>query len=179
MNSAPNRSRSLIPPGTFVQLRWWSGRQRALAASVAVVTFVLIGEVGQTLPNTAHGRVYPVEWWNYLTLVMSAVLLGLIAGTFVVRAGRRIAAGAGGGAVGTIAAIAMACPVCSPLAIPLLGTGGALTFLTPHRALISLASVLLLAVTLLLRLRASTRCAVVAPASPADVRTGATMPSGT
>ncbi|MBJ7608712.1 MAG: hypothetical protein JF887_04680 [Candidatus Dormibacteraeota bacterium] len=178
MNFTPNRPRSLIPPGTFAQLRWWSGRQRAVAASVAVVTFVLIGEVGQTLPNTAHGRSYAVEWWNYFTLVMSAVLLGLIAGTFVVRAGRRIAAGAGGGAVGTIGAIAMACPVCSPLAIPLLGTGGALTFLTPHRALISLASVLLLAVTLLLRLRASTRCAV-APASPPNVRTGATVASGT
>lgn len=152
----------LVPPGTFRQLRMWTGRQWVVAAAVALAALVVIGEVGQTLPNTAHGRTYPVEWWNYLTLILSSGLLGLTAATFVVRSGHRVAAGVGSGAAGSIAAIAMACPVCSPLAIPLLGAGGALSFLTPHRGLISLLSVVMLLVTLLLRLRASTRCGVAA-----------------
>ena len=54
----------------------------------------------------------------------------------------------------------MACPVCSPLAIPLLGTSGLLAFLVPERRFIALVSVAMLALTLLLRLRASTTCAV-------------------
>lgn len=130
---------------------------------MALVAFLVIGEVGQTLPNASHGRTYPVEWWNYLTLFASAVLLGLTAATFMARGGNRVAASAGSGLAGTVAAIAMACPVCSPLAIPLLGVGGALSFFTPHRGVISLVSVVMLALTLLLRLRASTRCDIPVP----------------
>lgn len=160
MSSRVLNSRSrLLPPGIFLQLRWWSRRQWIVAAVVTVLAFVVIGEIGETLPNASHGRSYPVEWWNYATLALSAVLIGLTAGTFVVRTGHRVATGAGSGAAGTVAAIAMACPVCSPLAIPLLGVGGALSFLTPLRGVISLVSVAVLAVSLLLRLRASTRCA--------------------
>lgn len=61
---------------------------------------------------------------------------------------------------GTVAAIVMACPVYSPLAITLLGTGGLLAFLMPDRGWLALGSVVLLAVTLLLRLRAGTKGAV-------------------
>ena len=150
-------------PGTFRQLGSWSPRQWTVAVAVALVAFFVIGEVGETLPNASHGRTYPVEWWNYLTLIASAVLLGLTAATFMVRAGHRAAAGAGGGLAGTIAAVSMACPVCSPLAIPLLGAGGALSFFTPHRGVIGLLSVVMLALTLLLRLRASTRCDIPVP----------------
>jgi hypothetical protein len=53
------------------------------------------------------------------------------------------------------------------LAIPLLGTSGLLAFLVPERGLIALVSVAMLAVTLLLRLRASTTCAVNLTPAPA------------
>ena len=74
-----------------------------------------------------------MQWWNGVTLAVSAALLGLIAATFAAPGGRRVLAGAGSGSAGTVAAIVMACPVCSPLAIPLLGTGGLLAFLVPDR----------------------------------------------
>lgn len=131
--------------------------------------FLIIGEIGETLPPESVGRVYPVEWWNWATLFASAVLIGLIgliAATFAAPGGRRGLASAGSGSAGTVAAIVMACPVCSPLAIPLLGTGGLLAFLTPDRGWVALASVVLLGVTLLLRLRASATCAVNPDASP-------------
>ena len=123
-----------------------------------MLAFVVIGEVGQTLPPTDFERIYPVEWWNWATLFVSAALIGLIVATFTVPGGRRAAAGASSGAGGVVAAIAMACPVCSPLVIPLLGTGGLLAVLTPDRAWLALASIVLLAATLLLRLRAGNTC---------------------
>jgi len=153
----------LLSMQTIMQLRWWSTPQRLVAAVVFVVVFGVIGEVGQTLPPADAGRTYPVEWWNWVTLAVSAALIGLIVATFVRPGGHRALAGAGSGSAGTIAAIVMACPVCSPLAIPLLGTGGLLAFLVPDRGLIALASIVLLAITLLLRLRAATSCAVSLP----------------
>ncbi len=151
----------LLSATTLQQVRWWSAGQWRLATAVSVAAFFVIGEIGQTLPPENTGRMYPVEWWNWATLFASAVMIGLTAATFVTPGGRRRGfAGAGSGSAGTVAAIAMACPVCSPLAIPLLGTGGALAFLTPNRGWVALASVVLLALTLLLRLRASTTCAV-------------------
>ncbi len=54
----------------------------------------------------------------------------------------------------------MACPVCNPLAIPLFGSAGVLSFLAPERGVIALLSVALLALTLLLRLRTARSCQV-------------------
>jgi len=160
----------LLSVQTIMQIRWWSTPQRYVAAVVFVLAFVVIGEVGETLPPANTGRVYPVEWWNWVTLAVSAALIGMIAATFVRPGGRRALAGAGSGSAGTIAAIVMACPVCSPLAIPLLGTGGLLAFLVPDRGWIALASIVLLALTLLLRLRAASSCAVnLGPLAPASV----------
>jgi len=155
----------LFSPVTLGQLRLYSKRQWALVAVVAVAAFVAIGSVGETLPWSSAGRVFAVQWWNWATLIASSVLLGLIAATFVTagsRGGATRGAGSatGSGLAGTVAAIAMACPVCSPLAIPLLGVGGTFAFLRGDRGWLALASVLILGLTLLLRLRASTGCSV-------------------
>jgi hypothetical protein len=153
----------LLSMQKIAQLRWWSTPQRLVAAVVFVLIFGVIGEVGQTLPPANAGRTFPVQWWNWVTLAASAALIGLIVATFIRPGGRRALAGAGSGSAGTIAAIVMACPVCSPLAIPLLGTGGLLAFLVPDRGWIALASIVLLALTLLLRLRAASSCAISLP----------------
>ncbi len=159
---------ALLSAATLTQPRWWSVGQWRLSAAVFVIAFLLIGEIGQTLPPESAGRMYPIEWWNWVTLLTSAALIGLIAATFAVPGGRRGLAGAGSGSAGTVAAVVMACPVCSPLAIPLLGTGGFLAFLVPDRGWVALASVVLLALTLLLRLRAATTCAVNLGPTPAS-----------
>lgn len=56
----------------------------------------------------------------------------------------------------------MACPACSPLAIPLFGAAGVLSFLAPERGLIALLSIVLLTVTLVLRLRTNRTCSIAA-----------------
>ena len=144
-------------------VRYWSSQQWRTAVIAASVAFLAIGTVGQTLPWTSSGRTFPVVWWNYVTLVASSLLIGLIVPTFVVAAGRRrsrVVGAASTGVAGTAATIAMACPVCNPIVIPLLGAGGAFAFLAPDRGVIALASVVLLALTLVLRLRATASCRV-------------------
>jgi hypothetical protein len=60
----------------------------------------------------------------------------------------------------------MACPVCNPLAIPIFGAAGVLSFLAPYRGVIALASIALLALTLLLRLRTTGACQLPPPTEP-------------
>lgn len=156
----------LLSSASFNQLRWWSRRQWMVVATVSLLAFLAIGWVGQTLPPTWNHRGYALEWWNWVTLPVSALMLGLIAGTFTLATRRRFVAGAGSGGVGMVAAVVMACPVCSPLAIPLLGTGAALSFLTPYRGWMALLSLGLLSWTLLLRLRASSSCTIAMTGKP-------------
>jgi hypothetical protein len=113
----------------------------------------------------------PVQWWNYVTLILSPPLIALIAATFVPagqprRSCRWGKTGTGiGGAAGTLA---MACPVCNPLAIPIFGAAGVLSFLAPYRGVIALTSIVLLAVTLLLRLRTARTCQIAPHAGPSS-----------
>jgi hypothetical protein len=156
------------------QMAMWPRRQWKAAGWAYLVALLLMGVAGETLPGASAGRVVPVQWWNYVTLALSPPLIALIVATFVPdgqsrRSRRRGKAGAGaGGVAGTLA---MACPACSPLAIPVFGAAGVLSFLAPYRGVIALASVALLALTLVLRLRTTRTCLLAPPASQ-DLRAG-------
>ena len=143
------------------QLASFSRRQWKVAGWSYLAALLIMGVAGETLPGASVGRVVPIQWWNYVTLVLSPPLIALIAATFVPpsqpRGGRRWAktGTSVGGAAGTLT---MACPVCNPLAIPIFGAAGVLSFLAPYRGLIALLSIVLLAVTLLIRLRTTRTC---------------------
>jgi hypothetical protein len=113
----------------------------------------------------------PVQWWNWLTLALSPPLIALIAGTFVTEGQSkrtRVTGKASTGAGAAVGTIAMACPACSPLAIPLFGASGLLSFLAPMRGLIAALSILLLLVTLAIRLRTSRACRIAQLPRPDD-----------
>ena len=157
------------PAQIIAEVRGFSSRQRQVGTTVGAAAFLLMGVVGETLPGASIGRAVPVEWWNYATLILSPLLIGLIAATFAQDTEPKVTrldgtkAGAGiGGLVGTVA---MACPACSPLAIPLFGTAGVLSFMAPERGLIALLSVVLLAATLSLRVGGSRVCRLPSSAS--------------
>ena len=143
------------------QLTAFSRRQWKVAGWSYLAALLIMGTVGETLPGASAGRVVPLQWWNYVTLLLSPPLIALIAATFVPagqpRRGRRWAK-TGTGAGGAAGTLAMACPVCNPLAIPVFGAAGVLSFLAPYRGLIALLSVALLAITLLIRLRTTRTC---------------------
>lgn len=152
------------------QLRGWTRRQWRVVGWTYLGSLLLMGVVGETLPGASYGRVVPVEWWNWLTLALSPPLIALIAGTFVTEGQSRRARATGKastGAAATIGSIAMSCPACSPLAIPLFGASGLLSFLAPLRGLIAALSIVLLVVTLVIRLRASHACRIRPPRPPA------------
>ncbi|MDA8329810.1 MAG: hypothetical protein M0027_01100 [Candidatus Dormibacteraeota bacterium] len=152
---------ALLAAVPVAQLRLFSRRQRKVAAEAYLIALVLMGVVGETLPGASMGRVVPVTWWNWVTLALSPPLIALIVATFVTTGDRRwirrrdkVQTGVGGFA-GTVA---MACPVCNPIAIPIFGAAGILSFLAPLRGVIALASIALLALTLALRLRTMATC---------------------
>lgn len=151
------------------QLATWSRRQWKVAGWSYLAALLIMGVAGETLPGASAGRVVPIQWWNYLTLILSPPLIALIMATFVPpgqpRRARRWAK-AGTGVAGAAGTLAMACPVCNPLAIPIFGAAGVLSFLAPHRGLIALLSIALLALTLLLRLRTAQTCQRTPPADP-------------
>jgi hypothetical protein len=150
------------PPQIATEIRGFSRTQWQVGAGTAVAAFLLMGVVGETLPVASIGREAPVEWWNYLTLVLSPILIGLVAATFAREDEPEVArpdgTKAGAGVGGLIGTVAMACPACSPLAIPLFGTAGVLSFLGPDRGLIALLSIALLAMTLSIRVGGSQAC---------------------
>lgn len=120
-----------------------------------------MGGIGKTLPGASHGRVVPVEWWNWVTLGLSPPLIALIAATFVPHGqprSARLREGTGAVVGGIVGTVAMACPVCNPVAIPLFRTAGAISALAPERGLIALLSIPLLVRTLALRLRTIRTC---------------------
>lgn len=157
--------------GAILGLRSFSSRQWRMAVWWALGSFMAMGIAGETLPGASLGRAAPVQWWNYLTLVISPTLIGLCAATFVASEPRRsrLRGATGAGMGGVIGTVAMACPVCNPLAIPIFGSAGVLSFAEPERGEIALLSILLLVLTLVLRLRVVRSCHPPAQ-SPSDSR---------
>ncbi len=112
----------------------------------------------------------PVTWWSYPTLIITAVLGGLLAGTYVRQAGptdptlddiddidaptRR------GGIAGLMAFFAVGCPVCNKLVIVALGTTGARQWFEPVQPLLAVVSLVLLAWALRARLRSADSCRI-------------------
>lgn len=153
------RAQSRLAP--VQQVAAWSRRQWKVAGWSYLAALLIMGVAGETLPGASAGRVVPVQWWNYVTLALSPPLIALIAATFVPvgqSRGTRRRGKAGAGAGGVAGTLAMACPVCNPLAIPVFGAAGVLSFLAPYRGVIALASVALLALTLAFRLRTTRTC---------------------
>jgi hypothetical protein len=148
---------------TVLQVGGWTRRQWRVVGWTYLGSLLLMGAVGETLPGASYGRVVPVQWWNWLTLALSPPLIALIAATFVTGGQTkksRAAGKASTGAGAAVGSIAMACPACNPLAIPLFGASGLLSFLAPLRGLIAALSIILLLVTLVIRLRATRACRI-------------------
>jgi hypothetical protein len=158
----------------------WSARRWRTAAVGALATALLIGLPTDVIPNPVFGRPVPVTWWSYLVLIVTAILAGLLLGTYVrepaVPEGAAlvgVAAGSGagselvladdrntrlGGMGGLLSFFAVGCPVCNKIVVIALGATGARTWFEPVQPLLAVASAVLLAVALRARLRAADTC---------------------
>ena len=154
-------------PSAWRTLRRWTPRQVAVAALGAVAVALLIGVPTDVIPNPVFGRPVPVTWWSYPTLVVTAVLGGLLVGTYV----RRDSAPPStldeidrptrnGSVAGLLSFFAVGCPVCNKLVIVALGTTGARQWFEPIQPLLAVASIVLLAWALRARLRSVDACRI-------------------
>ena len=137
------------PSSLLPGLRQFGFREWALAVVAGVGYAILIGIPMVMIDTPWFGRMTPVRPQDRIVWVVSAVLMGLIAATFVRWprnvANKRVTVG------GFLSYLAIGCPICNKVAIMLLGVSGALTFFGPAQLVLGILSVLLLGWALLLR----------------------------
>ncbi len=142
----------------------WSPCQWRVALAGAVGTALLVGLPTDVIPNPVFGRPVPVTWWSYPTLVVTAVLGGLLLSTYVRtgtledvsvdRPGRM------GGVGGLLSFFAVGCPVCNKIVLVALGSSGAMNVFAPLQPLLAIASLIVMAVALRVRLDNTLSCRV-------------------
>ena len=155
----------------LAELQSWTIRRWVIAVAVAMIVILLVGLPTDVIPNPVFGRPVAVTWWSYPVLVVTGMLSGLLAATYV-RDDRFIAADSltdadervarAGGFAGVLSFFAVGCPVCNKLVVIALGTVGARRWFEPFQPLLAVGSVVLMAVALRARLRNATSCPVPA-----------------
>jgi hypothetical protein len=145
------------------------GMRRFLVALVAGAGWLVLSGVPTGLIDTPlFVRMTPAGWWNYLLWAAGAVLIGLLAATYVAGPRRYRPAPSHGGKVfggGLLSVFAVGCPVCNKLVVLALGASGALTYFAPLQPLLGLFTLGLLLYALRARLDGERSCAVDVPES--------------
>ncbi|HSP04181.1 MAG TPA: hypothetical protein VLR27_11795 [Acidimicrobiales bacterium] len=145
----------------------WPTRRWAVAAAATAAYVLVVGIPTDLVPNPFFGREIPPTWWSWPSLVVSAVLAGLLAATYVGTGdpadtvdpdARRGMAG------GVLTFFAVGCPVCNKLVLIALGSAGAITWFEPVQPLLQLAAMGLLLWALDTRLGNQLACPVPATA---------------
>ena len=153
-------------------LRGWSARRWLVAAATAVATMLFIAIPTDLIANPVFGRDIPPTWWAWPSLIVSSVLAGLLAATYVRSPVAQDAPGAErsrrrGLAGGLLTFFAVGCPVCNKLVLLALGYAGAMTWFQPVQPVLQVLAVTLLGLALVQRLRGELACTV----SPTPERT--------
>lgn len=147
-------------------MRIWATLDRRFWIATVVGTLLallVLGVPTAVIPNPFFVRMTPTEPVNLLVWLISAPLMGALLATYVSRGrlGRddlHADAGSVRTSVGGVAAyLAIGCPICNKVIVAVLGVSGALDIFAPLQPIIGTASVVLLAATLLWRLRLRAR----------------------
>lgn len=148
-------------------LRGWSPRRWVVAAVGAVGIVLLVAIATAIVPNSFFTRSMPVTWWSYPILVLTGVAGGLLLASYVrdgqphVDAPEKADRPSRMGLAGTaLVFFAVGCPVCNKIVLLALGASGAMTWFAPLQPLLAVASVVLMAVALRIRLRNQLSCSV-------------------
>jgi H+/Cl- antiporter ClcA len=151
----------------LAELQQWTIRRWTIAAVAALAVTLLVGLPTDVIPNPVFGRPVDVTWWSYPVLVVTGLLGGLLAATYV-RDDRFVAAdqlsdddqrvARTGGFAGLLSFFAVGCPVCNKLVVIALGTVGARQWFEPIQPLLAVGSIVLMVVALRSRLRNATSC---------------------
>jgi hypothetical protein len=170
--------------GLLAPMATWSRRRWAAAGLGGLVVAVLVALPTAVIPNPVFGRSIEVTWWSYPVVLLTGILGGLLIATYVREpvadhATERHPEGTGttlSGAVGEemardpagrlgiagalVSFFAVGCPVCNKLVLLALGASGAVSWFAPLQPVLALASLVMMAVALRLRLRGEQSCRV-------------------
>ena len=129
----------------------------AVAALVALPTAVI--------PNPIFGRAIEVTLWSYPVVILSGILGGMLIATYIREPGQEeIDKAAKVGTVGGfLAFFAVGCPVCNKLVLLALGASGAMSWFAPVQPFLAVASVIVMAWALHIRLKGMASCKVASP----------------
>jgi len=157
----------VTPVSSLNALRMWSTRRWGIAALSGLIVAALVALPTAVIPNPIFGRDIGVTWWSYPIVIISGILGGLLIATYVREPGNEEidTAAKVGTAGGLLAFFAVGCPVCNKLVLLALGTSGAISWFAPIQPFLAIASVVVMAWALHIRLKGMTSCAV----SPAKV----------
>jgi hypothetical protein len=164
----PDRGRSVYPVGyvngvsSIDALRLWTPRRWGIAVIAGLVVAFLVALPTAVIPNPIFGRAIEVTWWSYPVVILSGILGGMLVATYIKEPGAEEIDKAAklGGVGGFLAFFAVGCPVCNKLVLLALGTSGAMTWVAPGQPFLAVASVILMAWALRIRLRGMTWCTV-------------------
>ena len=144
-------------------LKAWSPSQWGIAAISGFVAWLVMGVPTAVIDNPVFGRSVEVTAWSMPVLVLSAILTGLLVGTYVNPMGvfqeREVKVG---GVGGLLSFFAIGCPVCNKVVLLALGTSGAMNYFAPVQPFLAGAGVLLLTWALYVRLRNAISCEISA-----------------
>lgn len=154
-------------------LRMWTARRWRVAVLGGIATAILVALPTAVIPNPVFGRAIEVTWWSYPIVVLTGILGGLLMATYVKEPWQSDAESSGeaqeeakasklGIAGAFVAYFAVGCPVCNKLVLIALGTSGAMTWFAPVQPFLAVASVILMAVALRIRLKNQISCSVSA-----------------
>lgn len=123
----------------------------SLVAVIAVAVVMAIPTA--ILDNPWFTRMTPVTGEQYFFWIATSLVMGLLAGTFLVGARGSRRGGGGGLGAGLLATLAIGCPICNKLVIALLGVSGAISYFAPLQPVLGAAGLLLAAIALAVRVR--------------------------
>jgi len=152
-----------IDVSAWSSLARWPARRWAAAAVAAVSTVLVVGIPTVLVPTPVFGREIAVTGWAWPALVITAVLAGLVAATYVRTSPREPEADVqdvsrAGLVGGFLTYLAVGCPVCNKIALLALGYTGALQWFAPVQPFLAVAGIALLAYALHRRLQGEVSC---------------------
>jgi hypothetical protein len=168
----PGSRDRLVYMNAFAGIGGWGFRRCAVAVAAGFVWLLAAGVPTDLIDTPLFVRMTPPEWWNYPLWLASALLVGLLAATYVAPSGGGAASGSQGKMVGggVLSVFAVGCPVCNKLVVLALGMSGATAYFAPVQPLLGLLSVGLLGYALRVRLSRESSCPVEVPPAESTER---------
>ena len=149
----------------FAALRSWTSSHWIVAFLGGFTTFLALGLPTDVIDNPVFGRAIDETPWAMPVLLLTAVLSGLLLGTYV-NARPFDRAAKSGTFGGLLAYFAIGCPVCNKLVLLALGTTGAVNYFEPVQPYLAGLGIVALAYAFHRRVMTADSCALPEPETP-------------